>query len=80
MTTRYEGAGARDTRLTIHAGGEEIGYDEVPEGHIALAFNYDEVFYIQGTPDEVHQLLVDAIVKLDRYQAHQRLRGGTSDS
>ena len=57
MSTRYEGAGAKDTRITIHTAGEEIGNDVVPEGQIALAFNYDEVFYLQGTGTEVYRLL-----------------------
>lgn len=65
MTTRFEGAGAKDTSITIHKAGEEIGADVVPEGKIALAFNYDEVFYVQGTPDEVGALLVDALARLE---------------
>lgn len=60
MTVRYEGAGAKDTRITVHKAGEEIGEDEVPEGQIALAFNYDEVFYLQGTPWEITELLYRA--------------------
>jgi hypothetical protein len=60
VTTRYEGAGAKDTRITVHAAGEEIGDDVVPEGQIALAFSYDEVFYIQGTPGEVAELIGNA--------------------
>lgn len=64
MTTRYEGAGAKDTRVTIHTAGEEIGDDVIPEGQIAVAFNYDEVFYIQDTPDQVGALLEDAVVRL----------------
>jgi hypothetical protein len=57
MTTRYEGAGAKDTRITVLKGGEEIGDEVVPEGQIALAFNYDEVFYIQGTIADVFYVL-----------------------
>lgn len=64
MTTRYEGAGAKDTTITIHQAGEEIGADVVPEGEIALAFNYDEVFYLQGTPDEVRRVLSTARMRL----------------
>jgi hypothetical protein len=60
MTTRYEGAGAKDTAITIHQAGEEIGEDVVPQGEIALAFNYDEVFYLQGTPAEIGTLLTRA--------------------
>lgn len=64
MTTRYEGAGAKDTRITVHTAGEEIGDDVVPEGQIALAFNYDEVFYLQGRAWDVGQLLQDGLDKI----------------
>ena len=57
MTVRYEGAGAKSTTITIHKAGEEIGADVVPEGQVALAFNYDEVFYIQGTIADVFYVL-----------------------
>ena len=57
MTVRYEGAGAKGTTITIHTAGEEIGDDVVPEGEIALAFNYDEVFYLQGTAEDLHYVL-----------------------
>jgi len=57
MTTRYEGAAAKDVKFTILGAGEEIGVDVVPEGQIALCFNYDEVFYIQGTATELVNLL-----------------------
>jgi hypothetical protein len=60
MSTRFEGAGATGVHFTVIPGGEEIGDDEVPEGQIALAFNYDEVFYIQGTPEEIGTLLTRA--------------------
>ena len=60
MSTRYEGAGARDTRVTILRAGEQIGVDTVPKGQIALCFNYDEVFYLQGTPLEIRRLLTNA--------------------
>lgn len=64
MTTRYEGADAKDTRITIIPAGGEIGVDVVPEGQVALCFNYDEVFYLQGTPREVRRVLTDASMKL----------------
>lgn len=57
MTTRFEGAGARDVRVTVLKAGEEIGVDVVPEGEYALAFNYDEVFYIQGTLPDLFYVL-----------------------
>lgn len=64
MSVRYEGAGAKDTRITILQAGEEIGDDVVPKGQIALCFSYDEVFYIEGTASEVKELLQDAIDKI----------------
>jgi hypothetical protein len=69
MSTRFEGAGAKDTRITIHQAGEEIGDDEVPEGDVVLAFSYDEVFYLQGTAAEVRELLE---VALDRLNAETK--------
>lgn len=69
MTTRYEGAGAKDTRITVIPAGEEIGDDVVPEGQIALAFSYDEVFYLQGTPQQVRELLE---VALDRVKIEEK--------
>lgn len=65
MSTRYEGAGAKDTTITIVAAGEEIGEDEVPEGQIALCFNYDEVFYLQGRSWEVRKLLFEGIQQIN---------------
>lgn len=65
MSTRFEGAGAKSTRITIHKAGEEIGEDVVPEGQIALAFNYDEVFYLQGKPWEVRQLLFEGVQQVN---------------
>lgn len=66
MSVRYEGAGAANTTITIHKAGEEIGADEVPEGEIALAFNYDEVFYLQGKPWEVRKLLVEGVYQVNK--------------
>jgi hypothetical protein len=60
MSTRYEGAGAKDARITVHMPKTLLGEDIIPEGQIALAFNYDEVFYLQGTPAEVRALLIKA--------------------
>lgn len=64
MTTRYEGAGAGSVRITVVGPGEEIGADVVPEGQMALAFSYDEVFYVQGTREELSRLLSKCLVAL----------------
>lgn len=71
MTTRYEGAGAKDVRITILREGEEIGVDVVPEGEVALCFNYDEVFYIQGTLPDVFYVLDRARTDLRRIEEEQ---------
>lgn len=68
MTTRFEGAGARDVRVSIIKAGEEIGADVVPEGQIALAFSYDEVFYIQGTTEDVWFVLDSARQRLRKLE------------
>jgi hypothetical protein len=64
MTTRFEGAGAKDTSITILQAGDEVGVDVVPEGQVALCFNYDEVFYLQGTLGEVRRVLNTARMRL----------------
>lgn len=68
MSTRYEGAGARDVKITILRAGEEIGEDVVPEGQLALCFNYDEVFYIQGTIEDVFYVLDRARFELRKIE------------
>lgn len=65
MTTRYEGAGANDVAITIAQAGAEIGVDAVPEGQVALIFNYDEVFYITGTRQDLKALLHTGLRGLD---------------
>lgn len=65
MSTRYEGAGAEDVRVTIFPAGEEVGMDVIPEGQLGLILNYDEVFYIQGTPDQLRKLLQEALDKIN---------------
>lgn len=64
MSTRFEGAGAKDTRIIVLKPGEEIGDDVVPEDQVALCFDYDEVFYLQGKPWDIGQLLQDGLDKL----------------
>ena len=68
MSARYEGAGAKDVKITILKAGEEIGQDVVPEGEIALCFNYDEVFYIQGTLPDLFFVLDRARWELNRIE------------
>jgi hypothetical protein len=72
MTTRYEGAAAKDVTVTILRAGEEIGADVVPDGQLALCFNYDEVFYIQGTMEDVFYVLDRARTDLRAIEKEQR--------
>lgn len=61
MSTRYESAGAKDTRVTVLKAGEEIGDDVVGEGNLALVFSYDEVFYMEGPAHDLRMLLTEAM-------------------
>ena len=74
MSTRYEGAGAADVQVTIVKAGEEIGDDVVPEGQVALVFNYDEVFYIQGTVADLWFLLDRARWQLKHHEKGQNMK------
>jgi hypothetical protein len=65
MSTRYEGAGAKDVNITIFPAGEEVGMDIIPEGQLGLILGYDEVFYIQGTAEELRTLLQEALDKVN---------------
>jgi len=51
MTTRYEGASARDTAVEAVQPGTELGADTLAQS--ALVFRYDEVFFVAGTPAEL---------------------------
>lgn len=57
MSVRYEGADAQSVMFDLLPGGSDIGLDTVPEGEYALCFNYDEVFYVQGTKQDLENLL-----------------------
>jgi hypothetical protein len=72
MTVRYEGAAAKGVRVTILRAGEEVGVDVVPEGQVALCFNYDEVFYIQGRMEDVFYVLDRARTDLRRIEEEER--------
>lgn len=71
MTTRFEGAGAKDVTVTVLKAGAEVGEDVVPEGQIALCLNYDEVFYIQGTIEDVFYVLDRARWELTKAEQEQ---------
>lgn len=65
MSVRYEGASARGTSVSIVPAGKELGEDIIPEGQMALVFSYDEVFYIQGTAEQLRKLLQRALDKIN---------------
>lgn len=73
MSARYEGAGAADVQVTILKAGEEIGQDVVPEGQVALVFNYDEVFYVQGTMADLWSLLERARWQLQHLEKERNM-------
>jgi len=67
MAVRFEGTHAMNVRFSVVRSGEEVGVEVMPEGQVALCFNYDEVFYIEGTVSEVIELLADGINALQRH-------------
>jgi hypothetical protein len=51
VTIRYEGAYAERTTVEAVRAGEELGGDVLDQP--ALAFSYDEVFFVVGSPAEL---------------------------
>jgi hypothetical protein len=51
VTIRYEGAYAERTTVEAVPAGEELGGDVLDRP--ALAFGYDEVFFVVGSPAEL---------------------------
>jgi hypothetical protein len=70
MSTRYEGVGASSAGTGWESPGAAIGDDTLERGQYALVINYDEVFYIQGTPDELRAFLVRLDERLQNIEAH----------
>lgn len=66
MSVRFEGAWASGTAVEVAGAGTTLGEDEVAEGHVAVVFSYDEVFYVEGTPDELRTLLQRALDALPK--------------
>lgn len=65
MSVRYEGSDAAYTTVDVLPAGAEIGEDVVREGHVAVVFEYDEVFYIEGTPERLRRILRGALARID---------------
>lgn len=78
MSTRYEGAGA-DTDVDWEKPGDEIGELTLPPGNYALTICYDEVFYIQGTPEELRRFMVRFDEQLQAIEAHSQEPLGYGD-
>jgi len=62
MATRYEGIDAASATVSVYTEGMDIGMDIVAPGKIAVVISYDEVVYIEGTAQEVFNLLTDASI------------------
>lgn len=74
MTVRYEGAPATAT-ITMATSGRQVGDDIVPDDQVALIINYDEVFYIQGTVEQVRDFITRADKALRRVEESRTKQG-----
>ena len=74
MTVRYEGAPATAS-ITVAAGGRQVGDEIVPDDQVALIINYDEVFYIQGTVEQVRDFITRADKALRRVEESRTKQG-----
>lgn len=70
MSVRYEGAGG-DAGTGWRAPGEQLGEDKLPAGQYALVIEYDEVFYIQDTPERLRNFMIRLDEQLQSIEAHQ---------
>lgn len=74
MSVRYEGAPAT-SGITMAISGRQVGDDIVPDGQVALIINYDEVFYIQGTVEQVRDFITRADKALRRVEESRSKQG-----
>lgn len=74
MTVRYEGAPATSS-ISMAISGRQVGEDIIPDKQVALIINYDEVFYIQGTIEEVRDFINRADKALRRVEESQSKQG-----
>jgi hypothetical protein len=70
MSVRYEGADAREAGTGWEEPGTEIGEDTLAPGQYALTINYDEVFYISGSPKGLRDFMVRLDEQLQEIEAH----------
>lgn len=66
MSVRFEGAHAKYLNVSHVTGGEVLGEDVVAEGQYALVLGYDEVFYIEGTKEELQAAVNRMQAEVDR--------------
>lgn len=66
MSIRYEGADARSVGCATTQGGMSIGEWQVGEGQFTLEFWYDECFYVEGTKQELLDVLARAKATVDQ--------------
>jgi tagatose-1,6-bisphosphate aldolase len=74
MSIRYEGAPATSS-ITVATSGREVGDDIIPDGEVALIINYDEVFYVQGTVEQLRDFITRADKALRRVEESQTKQG-----
>lgn len=63
MSQHIEWMSASDG-VTVAPTGTEIGQDTVDDGNVALVFGGNDIAVVEGTPEEVRDLLSTALVAL----------------
>ena len=63
MSVRFEAASAKDTLVEGAEPGEALGADTLTDP--ALVFNYGEVFFVEGTPAQLVELIGRCLVALE---------------
>lgn len=65
MSVRTEWFSAEWSTLTVAPAGEEIGEDTVNEGNVGLVLDGGECAVLEGTPEQIRNMLTDALRQLD---------------
>ena len=64
MSIRYEAMHVDNLTITPVPAGTPLGESTVDEGEMALVFSYDEVVYLEGSKDQLIQVLSQALADL----------------
>lgn len=70
MTTRHEGITAARAGTGWRAPGEQLGEQVFPAGEYALVVEHGNVFYVQGTPEQLRKFMVRLDEKLQAIESH----------